>query len=236
MLTKSLEQGSSAIVFNVDKTNGSRENAINALYGLIQNAFSKGDHEDPALDDWTLEFVNILNKSKTEQPLYDFKIGFVPLNQSKLNTAVIDQVLKTLTAINNIGPNKTGYVIIGIADKEEDAQKYSKQYGFEYTMIHEIPLCGVDHDATALSMDIDRYTHTIKEYIRNSAAIPEKYRIHLLTQMKTPMLYQKHTIVFKTCYTEPVPFNNDFYIREFTDVHKLESAQIASVFQNYYQK
>ena len=236
LLAKSLDHSCSAIVFNVDKTNDSRENAINSLYGLIQNAFSKGNHEDPALDDWTLEFVNILNKSKTEQTLYDFKIGFVPFNQSKLNTAVIDQVLKTLTAINNVGPNKTGYVIIGIADKEEDAQKYSKQYNFEYTMIHGIPLCGVDHDAMALSLDIDRYTHTIKEHIRNSSAIPDKYRIHLLGQMKTPMLYQKHTIVFKTCYTEPVPFNDEFYVREFTDVHKLEPNQIASMFQNYYQK
>ena len=236
LFIKLLESNSKAIVLNVDRTNDSRENAINSLHGLIESAFSKGDHEDPAVDDWTLEFVNILNKSKTEQVLYDFKIGFVPYNQKKIDTAVIEQVLKTLTAINNVGPGKDGYLIIGVADKEEAAQKYAALYGFEYTMINDIPLCGVDHDATALSENIDRYTHTIKEYIKNAKSVPEKYRMHLLGQMKTPMLYQKHTIVLKTSYTEPVPYNDDFYIREFTDVHKLAPDQIATMFQNYYSK
>lgn len=236
LLASKLENNCGSIVLNVEKTNDSRENAINAIYGLIRNAFSKGNSEDPALDDWTLEFVNILNKSKTEQSLYDFKIGFVPYNETKLDTDVIDQVLKTLTAINNIGPNKTGYVIVGVADNEADAQKYSKLYNIEHTMIHGIPLCGVDHDAAAISLNIDRYTHTIKEYIRKCSAISDKYRMHILGQMKTPMLYGKHTIVFKTCYTEPIPFEDQFYVREFTDVHKLEPNQISAMFQNYYQK
>jgi hypothetical protein len=235
-MANSLESNSGAIVNNVEKDNVSRENAINAIYGLIQDAFSKSEFEDPALDDWTLEFVNILNKSKTEQTLYDFKIGFVPLYGKKLQTDVIDQVIKTLTAINNGGPNRTGYVIIGVADKEAAAIKYSDYYKFEYTMINGLPLCGIDHDAMALSQDVDRYTHTIKEYIRNHEAISEQYRMHLLSNMKTPMIYGKHTIVFKTCFTEPVPYNSEFYLREFTDVNKLEAAQIPDMFKNYYSK
>ena len=89
--------------------------AINSIYGLIQVAFSKGKNDDPALDDWSLELINILNQSRTEQVQYDFKIGFVPFGDTSLDTRTIDQVLKTLTAINNCGANKTGYVIIGVA-------------------------------------------------------------------------------------------------------------------------
>lgn len=194
-----------------------RESAIDAIYGLIQAAFVQSAQEDPALDDWSQNFVNILNKSKTEQVLYDFKIGFVPLNKAKIDVSVVNQVLKTLTAINNIGSHKTGYVIIGIANDETAAKKY----GVDYTLINDFPLCGIEHDAIAISQDLDRYTHTIKEIIRNSQDIPEAYRMHLLTQMKTPMVYGKHTFVFKTSYKEPVPFGNAYYLREFTDVHIL---------------
>ncbi len=212
------------------------ENAINAISGLIQDAFSQGVSEDPALDDWTMEFTNILNKSRTEQNLYDFKLGFVPLYGNEIDYGVVDQVIKTLTAINNIGPNRTGYVIMGVGDKESDAIKCKEKYSSDYIMINEIPLCGIEHDAIAISQSIDRYTHTVKEYIRNCTDVSEAYRLHLLTQMKTPMFYGKHTIVFKTCYSEPVPFGNMYYIREFSDVHKLDPNQIPSMFQNYYKK
>lgn len=236
LLAEKLDGHCGSIVNNTLKDNKSREHAINAISGLIQDAFSQGLSEDPALDDWTLEFVNILNKSRTEQVLYDFKLGFVPLNGDKIDFSVIDHVLKTLTAINNIGPNRTGYVIIGVGDKESDAVKCQGKYNTDYIMINELPLCGVEHDTIAISQNIDRYTHTVKEHIRNCSYVPEAYRMHILTQMKTPMPYGKHTIVFKTCYTEPVPFGNEYYLREFTDVHILDASQLPAMFQNYYRK
>ena len=60
-------------------------------------------------------------RSRTEQNFYDFKIGTVTCGETKINTDGSDKILKTLTAINNIGPQKVGYIIVGIADKEESA-------------------------------------------------------------------------------------------------------------------
>lgn len=210
--------------------------AVDTIVGLIQPAFTKGHVEDPAEDNWSLELVNILNKSRTEQVLYDFKIGFVPFKSTKIKTTIIEKIIKTLTAINNTGPNRTGYVIVGIADTEEDAKKYAQEYNVNYSMINDLPLCGIEHDAIALSQDIDRYTHTVKEYIKNCTSISDAYKMHLLTQMKTPMAYGKHTFVFKTNYTEPVPYNNEYYLREFTDVVKLNQSQIPTLFTNYYKQ
>lgn len=234
LLADKLNRNCGPIVNNPIKDNIARENAINSISGLIQDAFSLGGEDNPALGDGTQELVNILNYSRTEQILYDFKIGFVPLNGDKIDTTVIDQVIKTLTAINNTGPNRTGYVIIGVADKESDAIKYSEKFGTDYTKINELALCGVEHDVIAISQDLDRYTHTIKEYIRNCKSIPEVYRMHILTQMKAPMAYNKHTIVFKTHYTAPVSFGSEYYLREFTDVNKLKPEQIPLMFDNYY--
>ena len=62
----------------VGSTQQDKESLIDTIYGLIKDAFSNGKHEDPAYDNWSQELINILNKSRTEQTLYDFKIGFVP--------------------------------------------------------------------------------------------------------------------------------------------------------------
>lgn len=220
----------------IGTTSTKKENYINTIIGLIQEAFTQNKQEDPAIDDWSLELVNILNKSRTEQVLYDFKIGCVPFDGKTIETAIIDKILKTLTAINNTGPNRIGYVIVGVADTEEDAIKYQDKYGIKYTMINDLPLCGIEHDAIAISQSIDRYTHSVIEYIKHCTCIPENYRMHLVTQMKTPMAYGKHTFVFKTNFTEPVPYDNNYYLREFSDVNKLTQEQIPALFKNYYSK
>lgn len=216
------------------KNNQSRNSAINAIIGLIQDSFSDCENEDPMKDDWSVEILNILNKSRSEQVLYDFKIGFVPFNKNKIDENMIQKVLTTLTSINNTGPNRTGYVIVGIADKESDAKKCKEIYGTEYHMVNGIALCGIEHDAIAINKSIDIYTHSIKEYIRNCELISSEYRTHILKHMKTTMLYKVHIIIFKTCYSEPVSFNDDHYLREYTDVHKLEGQRINEMFKNYY--
>ena len=233
LFAKKLDGNCSHIVRSDPKRQGE---TIDAIAGLIQTAFTKGKIEDPALDNWSLELVNILNKSRSEQVLYDYKIGLVPFKGNKLDSNMVEKVLKTLTAINNAGPGRAGYVIVGVADTEEDANKYQQEYGIKYTMVNELPLCGIEHDAIAIAQDIDRYTHTVKEYIKQCTSIPEAYKMHILTQMKTPIAYGKHTFVFKTNYTEPVPYNNEYYLREFSDVTKLTPAQIPTLFTNYYGK
>lgn len=210
--------------------------ATDMIYGLIESAFENGGVEDPAIDDWSMKCVNIINRSRTEQTLYDFKIGLVEYNESVLNEATLEKILKTLTAINNVGPNRTGYVLIGVGDKEEDAKKYKKLYGDDYVMEGSFPIVGVEHDAKALKLSLDRYTHNIKDYIKKSDSICEKYREHLVKNMKTPLLYEKQLIIFKTCYTEPVSYKDAYYTREFTDVVQIEASKYPQLFTDYYKK
>ena len=170
---------------------------IDIIYGLIQEAFNSKEIEDPGIDNWSMTCVNILNKSRTEQTLYDFKIGFVDYKTNKMNESVIEKILKTLSAINNIGPNKVGYILIGIADNEKVAKKYSNFYKIDYVMEGDFPIVGVEHDAQALGLSLDRYTHNIKEYIKKSNSIPTDYITHILTNMKTPILYRHFCYICK---------------------------------------
>ena len=209
---------------------------IDIIYGLIQEAFNSKEIEDPGIDNWSMTCVNILNKSRTEQTLYDFKIGFVDYKTNKMNESVIEKILKTLSAINNIGPNKVGYILIGIADNEKVAKKYSNFYKIDYVMEGDFPIVGVEHDAQALGLSVDRYTHNIKEYIKKSNSIPTDYITHILTNMKTPILYNKQLIIFKTNFNEPVTYKDKFYIREFTDVTEVPIQNYSSLVKKYYNK
>ncbi|MGN0150453.1 MAG: DUF262 domain-containing protein [Clostridia bacterium] len=210
--------------------------ATDMVYGLIESAFENGKGEDPAIDDWSMKCVNIINRSRTEQILYDFKIGFVEYKGTELNKNTLEKVLKTLTAINNVGPKKTGYVLIGVGDKEEDAKKYAELYDVDYILEGSFPVIGVDHDAKALNLSLDRYTHCIKEYIKNCKSIPDEYREHLIKNMRAPLLYGKQLIIFKTCYSQPVTYKNEYYTREFTDVVKIDPPKYPQLFNEYYKK
>ncbi|MDE7310316.1 MAG: hypothetical protein K2N87_01645 [Eubacterium sp.] len=49
----------------------------------------------------------------------------------KRNDRLINKIFKTLTAMGNSEKNAVGYVLIGVADKLEDAEKISRKYGVE---------------------------------------------------------------------------------------------------------
>lgn len=205
------------------------------IKGKICGAFAKSTIEDPAVDDWTMQCSNIIMKSRTEQNLYDFKIGVVTFGAKKINNDCIEKIVKTLTSINNIGPQKVGYVIVGIADKEDDAIRYKKTYGGEYHQVDDTYVVGVDLEAQYIGQTLDRYTHSIKEYIRHHSKISEEYKTHILQNMFTPLFYGHQLIVFKTCYNEPVMYSDKLYERLFSDVHEVPPAQYAAIYKRFFK-
>lgn len=68
-------------------------------------------------------------QSKIEQPLFDLKIGLYSLQNDQYNEECLHKIIKTLTAMANTGKNTTGYVVVGVADKESDSQKYERKFG-----------------------------------------------------------------------------------------------------------
>ena len=235
-ISNALRENGRVLMSHSKKNKSNLKSKSDIVYGLIESAFKNNGKEDPAIDDWSMKCINIINRSRTEQVMYDFKIGFVELGKTKIEVKIVEKVLKTLTAINNVGPNKVGYVIVGIADDEEDAKVYAEKYIDKYYMEGNFAVIGVEHDARATGMNLDRYTHTVKEYIKNSNMLSEDYKQHLLTNMKTPLLYGHQLFIFKTEFDKPTTFENAYHIREFSDVRKLSTEEIPVLFENYYSK
>jgi hypothetical protein len=76
-----------------------RQNNVNAVAGIIRPAFARRKASDPATDSWTTEFENILQASKTENNLYDFKIGIFDIRTGAFNAGLITKLAKTATAM-----------------------------------------------------------------------------------------------------------------------------------------
>ena len=94
------------------------------------------------------QFENILVQSFTEQTLYDFKQGVFTLAQRpEFDEEAFGKVVRTLTAIANLGPQAVGYVILGVADKASDAEAVKNIYGVVATKFNRFLITGVEHEA-----------------------------------------------------------------------------------------
>src|SRR5471030_404946 len=58
----------------------SRDSSVKTVVGLIQQFFEVDANPDPAKVHWVTKLQNLLTNSKTEQPAYDFKQGFLELS------------------------------------------------------------------------------------------------------------------------------------------------------------
>lgn len=210
--------------------------ACNMFYGLVETEFLSNGKSDPAIGDGQMKCINLLNRSRTEQTLYDFKISLLNQQTKKFEQSTLDKILKTLTAINNSNPNKIGYVVLGVADSEQDAKHYTLSFGNEYKIEGDFPIVGIDNDARMLGMNVDKYAHKIKEHIKSNQKIPEDYRNHLIANMEAPLLYGKQLLLFKTDYNDLVSFDDGYYVRDFSDVRKLSVPEFQKLSKEYYSK
>jgi hypothetical protein len=210
-----------------------RENIIKSVVGRVNDSFIKKESEDPAYDDWTINFDNILMKSKSEQNLYDFKIGLSDLESGEFNKPLLLKIAKTITAISNLGPRKKGYIIVGVTDTKEDADKYKRVYGCEVSEMHDFYVTGIESEANKISGNIDKYLHKVKEIIKNSPIEPEAVKSNILTKMKSRLYYGKEILIFEIeGATQPSWYDGKIYERHMS--HNQEVAP--NVHQELYSR
>lgn len=75
------------------------------------------------------EIENIISTSDTESIYYDFKQGFHRLDTNNtFDDGAFKKILETICAIANNSKNNTGYIIIGVADTEQDKTRIEQIY------------------------------------------------------------------------------------------------------------
>ncbi len=217
----------------------SRQDNIKSVRAIIEEQFVKlAEGEDPMLNSGITQLENLLMKSKTEQPLYDFKIGFHRLDEhGELDEKSLHKIFLTLTAMANHGPNDTCYVIIGVADTKKDADRFKDIYGSESVKYNDFHITGVQEEATRFYKDLDSYSRKITQYIKAEPILPEEVKNQLLRDMRIINYYDKSVLVLKIkSGTEPYSYDDKYYERHGSNVSEIEAKNYTNLFKRFLTK
>lgn len=160
-----------------------REKNINKTIGLIQKYFTKKD--PPVLrhgSGLALDLENSLRRSKVESNRYECKQGFYDLTDNRaLNKSLYLEIIETICAIANVGPDSDGYIFIGVADKDADAERIKKLDNVSYKTVNGRHVVGIDREIILLKGSYDDYINRLLGEISKSELV-EPLKSQVLSQ------------------------------------------------------
>ncbi len=212
-----------------------RKNNIRVTKGLLRDHFVKVDvaalTHGPSL---LFDFENSIRRSRTETSRYEFKQGFVRLDNERTDDPdILRVIVETACAIANVGPDADGFIYIGIADKAADADRITHLYGVEPVQFEQVSVVGVGREAKYKGLSLDRYMRIIEDGIRQSA---------MSEPLKTQVLSSLDVINYKGAdvvrvrvpkQAQPSYVGDDAFIRIGSSTHKATSPQLGAVFASF---
>jgi hypothetical protein len=155
---------------------------VAVVKGLTKKFFKKNPN-DPVATIGKREFVNLLSKSKTEAASYEFKQGLHRLEgKMQFDDGAFTGVLETICALANLGKDKVGYVVLGVADKKADADQVKKLYRVASKKAGAFHVVGVDREATKFHTNMDKYLQFLADKISRSE-LSEETRLRVTSQL-----------------------------------------------------
>ncbi|MBH2886607.1 GmrSD restriction endonuclease domain-containing protein [Serratia marcescens] len=212
-----------------------RQKCVDDLQALIKRYFKQSakQYENHA---WQTLIRTILNNSKTEQPCYDFKQGlFLLSGENVVDEGCLINIAQTCVAINNIGRNVKGYILVGISDTQKTAERIKKLFGVKSAEFNGFYINGIDHEANIHSGNIDNYFQYIKQKIQsynftNALKLQILKDIQLCTYNGVHVLKIDVKSVGQVCH-----FENQFFIRQGSSTEAVADGDgIAALHSSYY--
>jgi Protein of unknown function DUF262/Putative DNA-binding domain len=174
-----------------------RRKNIDTVRGLITPFFIRsnspltiyGNHA-------TSDIEEIIRRSEIELADFELKQGLLQLSTSrKLDSGVIQKVLKTICGIANNGPNKSGKILIGVTDKTSDAARIKKLDGIEPKKVGKRMVVGVKREATLLGISMEAYVAKWRDAVKHSA-LSDKLKSSILSNIDFNAFYGLGVVVF----------------------------------------
>lgn len=211
-----------------------REKNVNVVKGLLSPAASKRKETDPALSSWITEFENLLMQSYTEQTLYDFKQGFWALDgKGQVDESVFEKVFKTLAAMANHGRGAVGYVIVGIADDQNTADRLAALYGVKPISYQKFLITGVDHEAAQMPKKLDSYFLNVTQRLAG-APMSEWAKKQIGRDIRLIRYFDRSLLVLRVqAGDEPCSFAGKYYERQGANVSEIEQPQYSALFKRF---
>lgn len=218
---------------NYTKTEDRIKN-INICKGLIRDYFKKTDNVYRSAGSWTIDFQNYLMRSKVEAANYDFKQGLYDLSDKtrKFNDKTFeDKILCNIAALANLGKNRTGFLFIGVTDKEEDTKRVEKLDKLKNVpRFHNFGIVGLEREAVLRGVSLDEYIAMITGKI-SSSMLPGWLKTQV-TKNITPVAYYSYTVLLIPVKSgnAPVFYKDKLYTRDGANCKEITGAQISDVY------
>jgi uncharacterized protein with ParB-like and HNH nuclease domain len=208
-----------------------REQNINLTTGLIQKHFVKKD--PPVLrhgSGLALDFENSIRRAKIESNRYECKQGVFDLSDKRnLNEKLYDEIIQTICGIANISPDEDGYLFIGVADKETDAERVKLLDNIEFKTINQRHIVGIDRELKILKWSLDDYINKLMGKISKSD-LTEPLKSQVLSQLDV-IDYKGMTIIrLRIPKQKELSFiGKSSFIRENSKTIELEGPKLISI-------
>jgi hypothetical protein len=149
---------------------GPRAQNIAVTKGLIQRFFVEKEPPVTQLGaGLAIRFENALRRSKIETAAYECKQGLVALDAGRTFDAnILDRLVETVCGIANIGPDTSGGVFIGVADKKADCERIEAMDGVRHLAVGARYVVGVERELKHLKINLEAYKRRIVDHFASS--------------------------------------------------------------------
>lgn len=186
---------------------------IAATSGVLAPYFMERGESDPMLYSYANELETLLKQSATENTQYDFKQGIHNLDDGKRNNALIRKIFKTLPAMANAGKNATGYVLLGVADTFDDAERIHHVHGKDYIRVGDFYITGINGEVEKYYENYDAYILTIRDVLKDMP-LQDHYKRQIGSKMRHVYYHGKTVIILRiVCNNGPAVFGGAYYTR-----------------------
>lgn len=215
-------------------TTKDRTDNINICRGLIQDFFKESSSTFRSSTSYILDFRGYLQRSKSEAASYDFKQGFYTLDPQirKFDEKSFDKILKSISALANLGKGKFGYLFVGVTDKEEDTQKIEELDNTkDIPRFHQFGIAGIEREALIKKVSLDQYISFILSKIRDSD-LDDALKSRLTKEI-TPITYDNRTVLMikVTPGEEPVYYKDQMYQRDGDKTVEVKGKEQTNIFK-----
>ena len=137
-----------------------------------------------------------------------------------------------MSAIANEGRGASGYLLIGIADNQADAQRAQDIHATTLVRVRDFYITGVDAEVTKYGT-LDDYISFLSNKITGSKLDPE-LSANIVREMR-PVRYHDRLVILFTikALDRPVPYDNRWYERQGPRTCEVQAGDVGRIFARF---
>lgn len=199
--------------------------------GLIQRFFV---HKEPPVlrhgPGLALDFENSLRRSRIETSRYEFKQGLLRLSpEREYDTDLVQRIIQTICGIANVGPDTSGYLFIGVADKEQDAIRVRQLDRVTPIEVSGRHVVGIGRETAILNINLEQYIGRLTGAI-SSSQLTDPLKRQVLTRFDVVNYRGLDVIRITVPKQDSVSFVGDrAFIREGSHTKEVTGPQLLAI-------